>query len=247
MAALSRWTRCAALAGLALATTTRSLFPACTGLEVLETVVDRDGDVLVVEDILEGFGRVPVSVAFSPASSHMFMGFKAGEVRIYPDGGDTLVAAVYDSCVDMEDKVRSRLLSHRTFRLLLAEVSSFSKQRLLCGSNAFLCLLSCFFYYALCLSRSILFVTWFCPFTRVCRWCCVLLPCPAAVREDRWQLGGKAIAKPKHTTVGTTVGSVRCTLSCAYCVCTVRTLCVCVFVYNSGWLFAVCSTTPYHT
>lgn len=75
------------------------------GLEVLETVVDRDGDVLVVEDILEGFGRVPVSVVFSPTSSHMFIGFKAGEVRIYPDGGDTLVAAIYDSCVDMESDV----------------------------------------------------------------------------------------------------------------------------------------------
>lgn len=80
------------------------------GLEVVETVVDRDGDVLVVEDILEGFGRVPVSVAFSPTSSHMFIGFKAGEVRIYPDGGDTLVAAVYDSCVDMEPDVSFRFL-----------------------------------------------------------------------------------------------------------------------------------------
>lgn len=110
MAALSRsrpspWARCAALAGLALSICG---LPVSTGLEVLETVVDRDGDVLVVEDILEGFGRVPVSVAFSPTSSHMFIGFKAGEVRIYPDGGDTLVAAIYDSCVDMEPDVSFR-------------------------------------------------------------------------------------------------------------------------------------------
>lgn len=73
---------------------------------MLETIVDRDGDVLVVEDILEGFGRVPVSLAFSPTTSHLFIGFKAGEVRIYPDGGDTLLASIYDSCVDMEPDVR---------------------------------------------------------------------------------------------------------------------------------------------
>lgn len=103
----SPWARCAALAGLALSM--RS-FPVSRGLEVLETVVDRDGDVLVVEDILEGFGRVPVSVVFSSTTSHMFIGFKAGEVRIYPDGGDTLLASIYDSCVDMEPDVRFRLL-----------------------------------------------------------------------------------------------------------------------------------------
>lgn len=99
----SRWARsAAALAGIAM--TTRNL-PGCTALEILETVVDRDGDVLVVEDILEGFGRVPVSVDFSPVSDHMFIGFKAGAVRIYPDGGATEAAAVYDDCVDMEEDV----------------------------------------------------------------------------------------------------------------------------------------------
>ncbi|CAM9610829.1 unnamed protein product, partial [Ectocarpus sp. 12 AP-2014] len=99
---LPPWARCLALAGLSLLT--RNI-PSCAGLEVLETVIDRDGDVLVVEDILEGFGRVPVSVAFSPTTTHMFIGFKAGGVRIYPEGGDTLVAAIYDDCVDMEDEV----------------------------------------------------------------------------------------------------------------------------------------------
>eukprot|EP00903_Cladosiphon_okamuranus_P014013 g13031.t1 len=98
----SPWARCATLAGLALSI---RCLPVSTGLEVLETVVDRDDGVLVVEDILEGFGRVPVSVVFSPTSSHMFIGFKAGQVRIYPDGGDTLLAANYDSCVDMEPDV----------------------------------------------------------------------------------------------------------------------------------------------
>lgn len=98
----SPWHRWFALAGLALFT--RSM-PVCTGLEVIESVVDRDGEVLVVEDILEGFGEVPVSVVFSPTTSHMFIGFKSGQVRIYPDGGDTLVAAVFDSCVDIEDDV----------------------------------------------------------------------------------------------------------------------------------------------
>ena len=58
---------------------------------------------------MEGFGRVPVSVAFSPTTTHMFIGFKAGGVRIYPEGGDTLVAAIYDDCVDMEDEVRQAL------------------------------------------------------------------------------------------------------------------------------------------
>lgn len=100
----SAWHRWFALAGLVLST--RDL-PACTGLEVLESVIDRDGEVLVVEDILEGFGEVPVSVVFSPTTSHMFIGFKAGQVRIYPDGGDTLVAALFDSCVDIEDNVSS--------------------------------------------------------------------------------------------------------------------------------------------
>lgn len=80
--------------------------PSCSALEVVEAVVDRDGDVLVVEDILEGFGRMPVSVDFSSVSDHMFIGFKAGAVRIYPDGGATEAAAVYDTCVDMEDNVR---------------------------------------------------------------------------------------------------------------------------------------------
>lgn len=76
-------------------------------LEVMdETMVDRDGDVLIIEDILEGFGRVPVSVDFSPVSEHMFIAFKAGQVRIYPDGGATEQAAVYDSCIEMEEEVR---------------------------------------------------------------------------------------------------------------------------------------------
>ena len=68
--------------------------------------MDRDEDSLFVEDILEGFGRVPVSVNFSPVTDHMFIGFKAGGVRIYPDGGSTTYAATYDPCVDMEDDVR---------------------------------------------------------------------------------------------------------------------------------------------
>lgn len=72
---------------------------------MIETKVDRDGDVLVIEDILEGFGTVPVSVQFSPVSNHMFIGFKAGEVRIYPDGGETETAAVFDSCLDIQDEV----------------------------------------------------------------------------------------------------------------------------------------------
>lgn len=101
----SRWDRRVAGALAVLAVSIQSI-PSCSGLEVLDAVVDRDGDVLVVEDILEGFGRVPVSVAFSPTSSHMFIGFKSGEVRIYPEGGDTLLAAVYDSCVDIEETVR---------------------------------------------------------------------------------------------------------------------------------------------
>lgn len=100
-----RWDRwfVGALAVLALS---KQSIPSCSGLEVLEAVVDRDGAVLKVEDILEGFGRVPVSVAFSPTSSHMFIGFKSGEVRIYPDGGDTEQAAVYESCVEIEETVR---------------------------------------------------------------------------------------------------------------------------------------------
>lgn len=77
----------------------------CVALEIIETKVDRDGDVLVIEDILEGFGTVPVSVEFSTVSDHMFIGFKAGEVRIYPDGGATEAAAVFDSCVAIEDEV----------------------------------------------------------------------------------------------------------------------------------------------
>ena len=77
-----------------------------TALEVIDSVVDRDGNTLFVEDILEGFGRVPVSVEFSPVTDHMFIGFRAGEVRIYPDGGSTTYAATYDSCVDMDDDVR---------------------------------------------------------------------------------------------------------------------------------------------
>lgn len=80
--------------------------PANNALEILDSVVDRDGDVLVVEDILEGFGKVPVSVDFSAVSDHMFIGFKAGIVRIYPDGGATEAAAVFDDCVDIEEDVR---------------------------------------------------------------------------------------------------------------------------------------------
>lgn len=98
----SPWARYMIFAGLLLSL---SYVPTPVALEVLESVVDRDGDVLVVEDILEGFGSVPVSVVFSPTSSHMFIGFKAGEVRIYPDGGETEAAAVYESCVLMEEDV----------------------------------------------------------------------------------------------------------------------------------------------
>lgn len=112
---LPPWARCLALAGLSLLT--RSI-PSCAGLEVLDSVVDRDGGVLVVKDILEGFGRVPVSVVFSPTTTHMFIGFKAGGVRIYPDGGDTQVATNYDDCVDMEDEVRQTSL----FALALTSV-----------------------------------------------------------------------------------------------------------------------------
>lgn len=131
----SPWHGCVAFAGLVF-TSTWSL-PACTGLEVIETVVDRDGDVLVVEDILEGFGRVPVSVAFSPTSSHMFIGFKAGEVRIYPEGGDTTVAAVYDSCVDMEDTVSFSLAVLCCAAVLCSQRSSCCRERTQClvGSN----------------------------------------------------------------------------------------------------------------
>lgn len=100
------WAYKVALASFAL--TPWSGAPIITvGLEEIESKVDRDGDVLIIEDILEGFGRVPVSVEFSPVSDHMFMGFKAGGVRIYPDGGSSEAAAVYDSCIDMEDEVRS--------------------------------------------------------------------------------------------------------------------------------------------
>lgn len=95
------WGRKAVVASLSLA----SCFAVSASLEVIESKIDRDGKILVVEDILEGFGRVPVSVEFSPVSDHMFMGFKAGGVRIYPDGGNTEAAAVYDSCVDIEDEV----------------------------------------------------------------------------------------------------------------------------------------------
>ena len=93
-----------ALAGLVLLGRCSDRFT--TALEVIDSVVDRDGDTLFVEDILEGFGRVPVSVDFSPVSDHMFIGFKAGGVRIYPDGGSTTYADKYDSCLDMEDDVR---------------------------------------------------------------------------------------------------------------------------------------------
>lgn len=78
----------------------------CTGLEVITSLVDRDGDSLLIEDILEGFGSAPVSVEFSPVSSHMFMGFKAGAVRIYPDGAETDVAEQFYFCFDIEDQVR---------------------------------------------------------------------------------------------------------------------------------------------
>lgn len=103
---LRPWARFAAFAGLVLALQRR---PSCTALEVLDSVVDRDEDVLIVEDILEGFGMVPVSVDFSAVSDHMFIAFKAGAVRIYPDGGATEVAAVFDTCVDMEEDVRGLL------------------------------------------------------------------------------------------------------------------------------------------
>lgn len=103
---LRPWARFGAFAGLVLALQRP---PPCIALEILDSVVDRDGDVIIVEDILEGFGRVPVSVDFSAVSDHMFIGFKAGVVRIYPDGGATEVAAVFDTCVDMEEDVRELL------------------------------------------------------------------------------------------------------------------------------------------
>lgn len=78
----------------------------CTGLEVITSVVDRDGDSLHIEDILEGYGSAPVSVEFSPVSPHMFMGFKAGAVRIYPEGADTDFAEQFYFCFEMEDQVR---------------------------------------------------------------------------------------------------------------------------------------------
>lgn len=99
----ARWVSSVVFAGLLVPL---RHYPVCIGLEVIETVIDRDDGVLVIEDILEGFGSVPVSVQFSPVSQHMFMGFKAGAVRIYPDGGDTEAAAVFDFCVDMEEEVR---------------------------------------------------------------------------------------------------------------------------------------------
>lgn len=102
-----QWARSAALACCCLALALRNI-PRLTALEILETVVDRDGDVLVVEDILEGFGKVPVSVDFSKTTDHMFIGFKAGAVRIYPDGGDSEAAFVYDTCVDIEEDVRGK-------------------------------------------------------------------------------------------------------------------------------------------
>ena len=68
-----------ALAGLVLLGRCSVRFT--TALEVIDSVVDRDGGTLFVEDILEGFGRVPVSVDFSPVTDHMFIGFKAGGVR----------------------------------------------------------------------------------------------------------------------------------------------------------------------
>ena len=118
--------------------------PACTALEILDSVVDRDGDVLIVEDILEGFGRVPVSVDFSAVSDHMFIAFKAGAVRVYPDGGETEMAAVFDTCVDMEEDVRE-LLAARVFLALFAhEMSQAINEYLkvlthisVCGSNTF--------------------------------------------------------------------------------------------------------------
>ena len=93
-----------ALAGLVLLGRRSDRFT--TALEVIDSVVDRDGDSLFVKNILEVFGRVPVSVDFSLVTDHMFIGFKAGGVRIYPDGGSTTYAATYDSCVDMEDDMR---------------------------------------------------------------------------------------------------------------------------------------------
>lgn len=106
MSSLRSWARFGAFAGLVLGL---QILPSCTALEILDSVVDRDGDVLIVEDILEGFGRVPVSVDFSAVSDHMFIAFKAGAVRIYPEGGATEVAAVFDTCVDMEEDVRELL------------------------------------------------------------------------------------------------------------------------------------------
>lgn len=103
-----RWSSSTLLMGLTVALRYQS---GSTALEVIESKVDRDGDVLIIEDILEGFGTVPVSVQFSPVSEHMFIGFKEGEVRIYPDGGETEAAAVFDSCVDIEDEVRMQLFS----------------------------------------------------------------------------------------------------------------------------------------
>lgn len=101
----ARWSHGRLLAGLVLIF--RRHLP-CVGLEVIgsESKVDRDGDVLVIEDILEGFGRVPVSVDFSPVSEHMFIAFKEGEVRVYPDGGDTMFAPDFTPCLDMDDEVR---------------------------------------------------------------------------------------------------------------------------------------------
>ena len=84
-----------ALAGLVLLGRRSDQFT--TALEVIDSVVDRDGDSLFVEDILEVLGKVPVSVDFSPVTDHMFIGFKVDGVRIYPDGGSTTYAATYDS------------------------------------------------------------------------------------------------------------------------------------------------------
>lgn len=102
----AQWARLLLALGLALALHHPLT---CESLEIVETKVDRDGDVLLIEDLLEGFGSIPVSVEFSPISNHMFMAFKAGEVRIYPDGADTEAAAVFVSCVDIEDEVRAEL------------------------------------------------------------------------------------------------------------------------------------------
>lgn len=97
------WGRYALLAGLTIVS---HKWLACNSLEILDTVIDRDGDALIVEDILEGFGELPVSVDFSPVSEHMFVGFKPGIVRIYPDGPATEQAVVFDECVDMKETVR---------------------------------------------------------------------------------------------------------------------------------------------